>query len=168
MPLYAYVMQAAKGAPFTKSSADAPSLAELNARLLHLNKPVIKILHKQKKTDDRKKRVPLGLKLTFMEQLEASCYLGMDLRTALGICLANTSKRTSAGRHLASIIRELREKVTRGVSFARAVGHFPHVFDEVSVGLIASGEEGGTRTDVRQTGIDSSKPTSIGCKPRTR
>jgi type IV pilus assembly protein PilC len=144
MPHYAYVTQAAKGAPFTKSSADASSLAELNARLFHLNKPVVKILDQQKKDDDRKKGIPLRLKLTFMEQLEASCYLGMDLRRALGICLENTSKRTSSGRHLAGIIRKLRDKVTRGVSFARAVGHFPHVFDEVSVGLITSGEEGGT------------------------
>jgi type II secretory pathway component PulF len=144
MPLYVYVMQAAKGARFTKLSADAPSRSELNARLFHLNKPVVKILDQQKKGDDRKKGIPLRPKLTFMEQLEASCYLGMDLRTALGICLENTSKRTSVGRRLAGIIRELRDKVTRGVSFARAVGYFPHIFDEVSVGLIAAGEEGGT------------------------
>jgi type II secretory pathway component PulF len=105
---------------------------------------VVKILDQKKKDHDGKKGIPLRLKLTFMEQLEASCYLGMDLRTALDICLENTPGRTSAGRQLAAIIRELRDKVTRGVSFARAVGHFPHVFDEVSVGLITAGEEGGT------------------------
>jgi type IV pilus assembly protein PilC len=144
MPLYAYVMQAAKGARFTKLSADAPSPSELNARLFHLNKPVVKILDQKKKDHDGKKGIPLRMKLTFMEQLEASCYLGMDLRTALGICLENSPRRTSAGRRLAAIIRELRDKVTRGVSFARAAGHFPHIFDEVSVGLITAGEEGGT------------------------
>jgi type II secretory pathway component PulF len=120
MPLYAYVMQAAKGARFTKLSADAPSPSELNARLFHLNKPVVKILDQKKKDHDGKKGIPLRMKLTFMEQLEASCYLGMDLRTALGICLENSPRRTSAGRRLAAIIRELRDKVTRGVSFARA------------------------------------------------
>ena len=144
MPLYAYVTQTAKGARFTRSSADAPSPAELNARLFHLNKPVIKILEKKDKLDAGKKGISLRLKLTFLEQLEASCYLGMDLRTALGICFENTPRRTAAGRRLAAIIRELRDKVTRGISFARAVSHFPHIFDEVSIGLITAGEEGGT------------------------
>jgi type IV pilus assembly protein PilC len=144
MPRYAYVMQASKGAPFTTSSADAPSLSELSARLFHLNKPVVKIIDQQRQSDDRKRGIPLRLKLCFLEQLEASCYLGMDLRTALGICLENTSRRSSAGRRLAGIIGALRDKVTRGVSFARAVGHFPQIFDEVSIGLVAAGEEGGT------------------------
>src|SRR5215471_2930684 len=144
MPTYAYVTQTAKGAPFSRSRADAASLSELNARLFHLNKPVVKILDRERKNDRRQRRIPTRLKLTFLEQLEASCHLGMDLRTALGICFENVSKRTSAGRHLAGVIGELRDKVTRGISFARAIGHFPHLFDEVSVGLIAAGEEGGT------------------------
>jgi type IV pilus assembly protein PilC len=143
MPLYAYVTQSAKGAPFSKSTADAPSLSELNARLFHLNKPVVKILD-QRTEDSKRKRIPLRLRLTFLEQLEASCHIGMDLRTALNICADNTSRRSSATRQLAGFIRELRDKVTRGVSFARAASHFPNIFDEVSLGLIAAGEEGGT------------------------
>jgi type IV pilus assembly protein PilC len=144
MPIYAYVTQTAKGGPFSKSRADAGSLSELNARLFHLNKPVVKILDRERKNDRRQRRIPLRLKLTFLEQLEASCHLGMDLRTALGICFENISKRSLAGRQLAGVVGELRDKVTRGISFARAIGHFPHLFDEVAVGLIAAGEEGGT------------------------
>jgi type IV pilus assembly protein PilC len=144
MPLYAYITQSAKGAPFSKATADAPSLSDLNARLFHLNKPVVKILERRRRDDEKRKGIPLRFRLTFLEQLEASCHLGMDLRTALGICLENTSRRTSAGRQLAGVIRELRNKVMRGVSFARAICDFPYVFDEVSVGLIAAGEEGGT------------------------
>jgi type II secretory pathway component PulF len=144
MPLYAYITQSAKGAPFSKATADAPSLSDLNARLFHLNKPVVKILERRRSDDKKSKGIPLRFRLTFLEQLEASCHLGMDLRTALGICLENTSRRTSAGRQLAGVIRELRNKVMRGVSFARAICDFPYVFDEVSVGLIAAGEEGGT------------------------
>src|SRR6516225_2846035 len=144
MPLYAYITQSAKGAPFSKATADAPSLSDLNARLFYLNKPVVKILERQSRDDKKKKGIPLRFKLTFLEQLEASCHLGMDLRTALGICLENTSQRTSAGRQLAGVIRELRNKLMRGVSFARAICDFPSIFDEVSIGLIAAGEEGGT------------------------
>jgi type IV pilus assembly protein PilC len=144
MPLYAYVTQAAKGARFTKLSADASSPSELNARLFHLNKPVVKILDRKEKTDEAQKRIPLRMKLTFIEQLEASCCLGMDVRTALRICFENTPRRTSGGRRLAAAIREMRDRVTRGVLFSRAAGRFPHIFDEVSVGLITAGEEGGT------------------------
>jgi type IV pilus assembly protein PilC len=133
-----------KEAPFSKATADAPSLSDLNARLFHVNKPVVKVLERRKRDDKKREGIPLRFRLTFLEQLEASCHLGMDLRTALGICLENTSRRTSAGRRLAGIIRELRNKVMRGVSFARALGDFPYIFDEVSIGLIAAGEEGGT------------------------
>src|SRR6516165_1446191 len=107
MPTYAYVTQSAKGAPFSKSRADAASLSELNARLFHLNKPVVKILDRERKNDRRQRRIPTRLKLTFLEQLEASCHLGMDLRTALGICFENVSKRTSAGRHLSGCYRRI-------------------------------------------------------------
>src|SRR5262245_57205546 len=144
MPLYVYITQSAKGAPFSKATADAPSLSDLNTRLFHLNKPVVKVLERRRTDSKNRKGIPLRLRLTFLEQLETSCHLGMDLRTALGICLENTSRRTSPGRQLAGVIRELRNKVMRGVSFARALGDFPYLFDEVSIGLIAAGEEGGT------------------------
>src|ERR1700730_3537895 len=137
MARYEYVTQSARGAPFLKAFADAPSLTELNSRLIHLNKPVIKVFDPPVKRAFRRTRsIPLALRLRFLEQLEASCYLGMDFRTALGICVENTSRRSSAGRQLATVIGALRDKVTRGVSFARAVGHFPLIFDEVSTGLI--------------------------------
>ena len=144
MPIYAYVTQTSKGGPFSKSRADAGSLSELNARLFHLNKPVVTVLDREITNGRRQRQIPMRLKLTFLEQLEASCHLGMDLRTALGICYENISRRTFAGRQLAGVIGELRDKVTRGISFARAISQFPHVFDEVSVGLIGAGEEGGT------------------------
>jgi type IV pilus assembly protein PilC len=145
MARYEYVTQSARGAPFLKAFADAPSLAELNARLIHLNKPVIKILDPPPRSDqERGKRIPLTLKLGFLEQLEASCYLGMDFRTALGICADTIPVRISAGRELAGIVRSLREKVSRGLSFSRAIAQYPLLFDEVAIGLISAGEEGGT------------------------
>jgi type II secretory pathway component PulF len=144
MPIYAYVTQTSKGGPFSKSRADAGSLSELNARLFHLNKPVVTVLDRERKNGTWQRGIPMRLKLTFLEQLEASCHLGMDLRTALGICYENISRRTFAGRQLAGVIGELRDKVTRGISFARAISQFPHIFDQVSVGLIAAGEDGGT------------------------
>jgi type IV pilus assembly protein PilC len=135
----------AKGAPFIRAFADAPSLAELNSRLAHINKPVVKIFDPPTaKPHKRRVRIPLRAKLTFMEQLEASCYLGMDFRTALGICLRTTPERTRMGRQMATLIRDLRENLSRGMSFARAITLYPLVFDDVAIGLISAGEEGGT------------------------
>jgi type II secretory pathway component PulF len=145
MPRYQYITQMTKGAPFIRAFADAPSLAELNSRLAHVNKPVVKIFDlPTAKPRKRRVRISLRTKLTFMEQLEASCYLGMDFRTALGICLRTTPERTRMGRQMAVLIRDLRENVSRGMSFARAITLYPLVFDDVAVGLISAGEEGGT------------------------
>lgn len=145
MPRYEYVSQAAKGTPFIRAFADASSLADLNARLLHLNKPVVKVFDPPSKNSQEKSaKISLGTKLTFLEQLEASSYLGMDFRTSLGICLRTASTRTKQGRRMALVIDDLREKVSRGMSFARAIRCYPQVFDPVAVGLISAGEEGGT------------------------
>jgi type IV pilus assembly protein PilC len=145
MPRYQYITQMAKGAPFIRAFADAPSLAKLNSRLAHINKPVVKIFGPPTaKPHKRRVRISLRTKLTFMEQLEASCYLGMDFRTALEICLRTTPERTRMGRQMAGLIRDLRENVSRGMSFARAITLYPLVFDDVAVGLISAGEEGGT------------------------
>jgi type II secretory pathway component PulF len=145
MPRYQYITQMAKGAPFIRAFADAPSLAELNSRLAHINKPVVQIFDPATaKPHKRRVRISLRTKLTFMEQLEASCYLGMDFRTALEICLRTTPERTRMGRQMAVLIRDLGENVSRGMSFARAITLYPLVFDDVAVGLISAGEEGGT------------------------
>ena len=145
MPRYEYITQMAKGAPFIRAFADAPSLAELNSRLIRVNKPVVKIFDPPTaKTGKRRVRISLRTKLTFVEQLEASCYLGMDFRTALGICLQTASGRTRTGREMAALIRDLRENVSRGMSFSRTITFYPLVFDDVAVGLISAGEEGGT------------------------
>ena len=48
---------------------------------------------------------------------------------------------------MAGLIRDLRENVSRGMSFSRAITSYPLVFDDVTVGLISAGEEGGTFND---------------------
>jgi type IV pilus assembly protein PilC len=148
MARYEYVTQKAKGAPYVTASIDAASAAELNLRLINLNRPVLHIAPLEKpKTSSREIRVPLRTKLTFIEQLETSAYLGMDFRTALTICLNTTSQRTKASRRMASVIAELRHSVSRGSSFSQAIRLYPQIFDEVAIGLITAGEEGGTLSE---------------------
>jgi type IV pilus assembly protein PilC len=148
MARYEYITQKAKGAPYVTATIDAGSAGELNHRLINLNRPVVRVELAQKSGKQGEvMRVPLRAKLTFIEQLETSTYLGMDFRTALTICLNTTSNRTKAGRRLAKVIAELRDRVSRGSSFAIAIRSFPQIFDEVAVGLISAGEEGGTLSE---------------------
>ena len=148
MARYAYVTQKAKGAPYVTSRIDAASAAELNLRLINLNRPVLHVAPLEKpKRKYREIRMPLRTKLTFIEQLETSAYLGMDFRTALTICLNTTSRRTKVSRRMASVIAELRDRVSRGSSFSQAIRFYPRIFDDVTIGLIAAGEEGGTLSE---------------------
>src|ERR1700736_2308988 len=122
MARYEYITQEAKGAPYIRASIDAASAAELNLRLINLNRPVIHVEStKRQKINDQSIRVPLRTKLTFIEQLETSAYLGMDFRTTLTICLNTTSHRTKSGRRMASVIADLRDRVSRGSGFSQAI-----------------------------------------------
>jgi type IV pilus assembly protein PilC len=148
MALYEYITQKAKGAPYVTASVSAASAAELNHRLISLNRPVIHVEPVEKpKAGNPLIRVPLRTKLTFIEQLETSAYLGMDFRAALTICLNTTSQRSRAGRRMVSIIADLRDRVSRGSSFSHAIRLYPQIFDEVAIGLIVAGEEGGTLSE---------------------
>ncbi|HEY0791980.1 MAG TPA: type II secretion system F family protein [Chthoniobacterales bacterium] len=148
MPRYEVVTQARKHAPYTRSFAEAPSLPALNGQLFHQNRPVVQVREATVgRPSNHRVRLPLRVKLGFLEQLETCTYLGMDVRTALGICIDGLSTRKRAARELAGVVRELRTQVSRGTSFARALSLYPAVFDEVTVGLIAAGEEGGTFAD---------------------
>jgi type IV pilus assembly protein PilC len=145
MALYDYITQKAKGAPYVTASVQAASSAELNHRLISLNRPVIHVEPAEKpKAGNPSMRVPLRTKLTFIEQLETSAYLGMDFRAALTICLNSTSRRSKADRRMVSVIADLRDKISQGSSFSAAIRLYPQIFDEVAIGLISAGEQGGT------------------------
>jgi type II secretory pathway component PulF len=148
MARYAYITQKAKGAPYVAATIDAASSADLNLRLINLNRPVIHVEPAGGlRSGPRPVRVPLRTKLTFIEQLETSAYLGMDFRTALAICLNAVSRRTKAGRKMAAVISDLRDRVFRGTAFSQAIRIYPQIFDDVAIGLMAAGEEGGTLSE---------------------
>ncbi|MBV8901820.1 MAG: type II secretion system F family protein [Verrucomicrobia bacterium] len=145
MPRYEVITQVRKNSPYTRTFAEASSLAELNARLSNLNKPVVQVIEPVS-ARVRISRTGVGLRsrLLFLQQLETCAYLGVDLRAALGMCLDSTSRKTRGDRRLLAVLKELRTHLSRGASFSRAAGAYPEVFDEVSVGLLSAGEEGGT------------------------
>ena len=148
MGRYQYITQKTKGAPYESATIEVASAAELNLRLANLNRAIVHVKRAEKsKPTERTVRASLRSKLTFIEQLEASAHLGMDFRTALTICLNVTSRRTRASRRMAAVIADLRERVSRGSSFSLVIRSYPQIFDDVAIGLIAAGEEGGTLSE---------------------
>lgn len=145
MPRYEVITQTRKNAPYTRTFAEASSLAELNARLINLNKPVVQVMEPVS-TKGKAGNIHVGLRarLLFLQQLEACAYLGVDLRAALGMCLESTARKSRGDRRLLAVLADLRTHLSRGASFARAAGAYPEVFDDISVGLLSAGEEGGT------------------------
>jgi hypothetical protein len=86
MPRFEYVTQKRKGDSYIRSVIEGSSLAEVSVRLNNLNQPIVLITDPSRKTAaGRKERVSLRAKLTFLENLEASVYLGMDFRTAVSV-----------------------------------------------------------------------------------
>ncbi|MBW0001521.1 MAG: type II secretion system F family protein [Verrucomicrobia bacterium] len=145
MPRYEVITQTRKHAPYTRTLAEASSLAELNARLINLNKPIVQVIEPVPTGQKAGKiRVGLRARLLFLQQLETCAYLGVDLRAALGMCLDSTSRKSRSDRRLRAVLTELHTHLSRGASFSRAAGAYPEVFDQVSVGLLSAGEEGGT------------------------
>ena len=148
MPRFEYVTQKRKGDSYVRAVIEGHSLADVSIRLNNLNQPIVLITDPSRKTTaEKKERVSLRTKLTFLENLEAAVYLGMDFRTALSICLSTTPTRDRSGKRMAHIIERLRDRVSKGMSFANAISSYPEVFDEVAIGLISAGEEGGTLTE---------------------
>jgi type IV pilus assembly protein PilC len=148
MPRYEIITQTHKNAPYTRAFAEASSLAELNARLSNLNKPVVQVIEPVS-TRGKAGKACVGLRsrLLFLQQLETCAYLGVDLRAALGMCLDSTSRKSRSDRRLLAVLKDLRAHLSRGASFSRAASAYPEVFDEVSIGLLSAGEEGGTFPD---------------------
>jgi len=148
MPRFEYVTQKRKGDSYVRSVIEGNSLADVSIRLNNLNQAIVLISDPSRKTTaEKKERVSIRSKLTFLENLEASVYLGMDFRTALSICLSTTSTRDRSGKRMHHIIERLRDRVSKGMSFSNAIASYPEVFDQVAIGLISAGEEGGTLTE---------------------
>jgi type IV pilus assembly protein PilC len=148
MPRFEYVTQKRKGGSYVRSVIEGNSLADVSIRLNNLNQPIVLISDPSRKTTaEKKERVSLRSKLTFLENLEASVHLGMDFRTALSICLSTTSTRDRSGKRMHHVIERLRDRVSKGMSFSNAIASYPEVFDQVAIGLISAGEEGGTLTE---------------------
>src|SRR6201998_4492666 len=126
MPRFEYVTQKRKGDSYVRSIIEGNSLADVRIRLNNLNQPIVLIADPSRKTTaEKKERVSLRSKLPFLENLEASVYLGMDFRTAVSSCLSTTSTRDRSGKRMHHIIERLRVRVSKCMSFANHISYSP-------------------------------------------
>jgi general secretion pathway protein F/type IV pilus assembly protein PilC len=80
---------------------------------------------------------------TFYSQLADLLHSGVPLLRSLDIL-----ERQSSNRTLQSVIRDVRGRVADGTGLAQAMEKHPRVFNELAVGMVRAGQEGGFLEDV--------------------
>jgi general secretion pathway protein F/type IV pilus assembly protein PilC len=89
------------------------------------------------------KRVKSRHTAAFYAQLADLLHSGVPLLRSLDILERQTSQPA-----LAQVIREVRARVADGDGLSQAMAQHPRVFDELAVGMIRAGQEGGFLEDV--------------------
>jgi general secretion pathway protein F/type IV pilus assembly protein PilC len=80
---------------------------------------------------------------TFYSQLADLLHSGVPLLRSLEIL-----ERQSANRTLQAVLRDVRGRVADGTGLAQAMEKHPRVFNELAVGMVRAGQEGGFLEDV--------------------
>ncbi len=80
---------------------------------------------------------------TMYSQLADLLHSGVPLLRSLELL-----ERQSTNTTLQSVVRDVRAKVADGTGLAQAMAQHPHVFNELSVGMVRAGQEGGFLEEV--------------------
>ncbi|MCX8116308.1 MAG: type II secretion system inner membrane protein GspF [Desulfobacterota bacterium] len=140
MPIYKWEGKTLKGT-IKKGELEAPSEAAIRIHLRQQNIIPTKIVPKGKEI---KLSFPVGKKVPrrsiaiFTRQLATMIDAGLPLVQSLDILASQQENKT-----FKNIIREIREDVEGGSTFAGALKKHPSVFDELYTNLVVAGEEGG-------------------------
>jgi type IV pilus assembly protein PilC len=140
MPIYKWEGKTAKGV-IKKGEMEGPNEAAIRIHLRQQNIVPIKIFSKGKEI---KFSLPFGKKVKqrsvaiFTRQLATMIDAGLPLVQSLEILSAQQEHNV-----FKNIIREIREDVEGGSTFAGALKKHPVTFDELYTNLVVAGEEGG-------------------------
>ncbi len=140
MPLYKWEGKTLKGS-IKKGEMEAPSEAALRIHLRQQNIIPTKISTKGKEIQlsfSFRKKVPRRSIAIFTRQLATMIDAGLPLVQSLDILASQQENKT-----FKNIIREIREDVEGGSTFAGALKKHPAVFDDLYTNLVVAGEEGG-------------------------
>jgi type IV pilus assembly protein PilC len=140
MPIYKWEGKTAKGA-IKKGEIEAPNEAAIRIHLRQQNIIPIKIASKGKEIKFSllfKKKVKQRSIAIFTRQLATMIDAGLPLVQSLEILSSQQESKV-----FKNIIREIREDVEGGSTFAGALKKHPATFNELYTNLVVAGEEGG-------------------------
>jgi type IV pilus assembly protein PilC len=140
MPIYKWEGKTAKGA-IKKGEMEAPSEAAIRIHLRQQNIVPTKVLTKGKEFKISlpfKKKVNQRSIAVFTRQLATMIDAGLPLVQSLEIL-----SQQQESKAFKNIIREIREDVEGGSTFAGALKKHPLTFNELYTNLVVAGEEGG-------------------------
>jgi type IV pilus assembly protein PilC len=140
MPIYKWEGKAAKGV-IKKGEMEAPSEAAIRTQLRQQNITPTKISLKGKEFKISlpfKKKVKQRSIAIFTRQLATMIDAGLPLVQSLEILASQQDHKV-----FQNIIREIREDVEGGSTFAGALKKHPATFNELYTNLVVAGEEGG-------------------------
>jgi type IV pilus assembly protein PilC len=140
MPIYKWEGKTAKGA-IKKGEMEAPSEAAIRIHLRQQNMIPTKITTKGKEIKISlpfKQKVKQRSIAVFTRQLATMIDAGLPLVQSLEILSQQQESKV-----FKNIIREIREDVEGGSTFAGALKKHPKTFDELYTNLVVAGEEGG-------------------------
>ncbi len=140
MPTYTWEGKTLKGL-IKKGELEAPSEAALRIHLRQQSIIPIRILSKGKESRislSFGRKVKQRLVAIFTRQLATMIDAGLPLVQSLEILASQQENRA-----FKKIIREIREDVEEGATFAGALRKHPSTFNELFTNLVVAGEEGG-------------------------
>lgn len=140
MPIYKWEGKTLKGV-IKKGETEAPSESALRIHLRQQNIIPTKIVAKGREVKFSlflKKKVKQRAIAIFTRQLATMIDAGLPLVQSLEILASQQENKT-----FRNIIREIREDVEGGSTFAGALKKHPSTFNELYTNLVVAGEEGG-------------------------
>ncbi|MGA8656121.1 MAG: type II secretion system F family protein [Chthoniobacterales bacterium] len=128
-----------------KGVVDMPSLQDFETAALDQRLALLKVWRKREAFEGRLSRakIPVKIKINFFQQM-ATCYkLGVHLTRALDIIRDSCPHKT-----FQKILSNIEKEIQHGSKIHVCLARYPKIFDDVTLSLIAVGEEAGAMEKV--------------------
>src|SRR6516164_6049727 len=124
----------------TKGVVEMPSLQDFETAALDQRLALLKVWRKRDPSEETYSRakIPLRIKINFFQQM-ATCYkLGVHLTKAFDII-----RESCPHQAFQKILGDIEEEIEHGSKIHVSMARYPRIFDNVTLSLIAVGEEAG-------------------------
>ncbi len=144
MSEFVAVIQESRNGPFFARNLVGKSAGEVTARLLDSGLAVAQVSERLASHPLAWVKISTKDIVYFMEQLEATLFLGMEPRIALKACAITISRKSASGKNLQLVVAAMERMVAGGETMASVAKQFPNLFSNVAAGLLEAGERSGS------------------------